>query len=106
MTEPTGDGPGQPRMVTLVGGDRGVDLLGYEEPLLGDITLSPGPDLHCRVGLEVAVPIGLLAPRRDHYALFGGWVVADYLQRGPADAPALAALVGQQQDPVAEQPAK
>src|SRR5215216_6259401 len=61
-----GDDPHGPRVTPLVVDDLPVDLLRGQEPLLWGIALASGSDLQRGMSLEVAVPVGPLAPPRSH----------------------------------------
>src|SRR5215208_1380638 len=61
-----GDDPHGPRVTPLVVDDLLVDLLRGQEPLLWGIALASGSDLQRGMSLEVAVPVGPLAPPRGH----------------------------------------
>src|SRR5919107_374956 len=61
-----GDDPHGPRVTPLVVDDLPVDLLRGQEPLRWDIALASGSDLQRGMSLEVAVPVGPLAPPRGH----------------------------------------
>ena len=80
-------------------------LLLREEALLGYVRLSSDLDLQCRVGANVANPVGVLTPGRAHDGAVRFGVVRQRHRNRVAALPGLPTRVRNQQEGVAEEPA-
>jgi hypothetical protein len=93
-------------MVTRVLGNGTVILLRSQKSLLRDVPLTSGADFERRTRLYVAIPVGFFSSAGEDYAFSSSRVVEDDLQDRLPWEPALASLMGQHEEPVAEQPAE
>jgi hypothetical protein len=86
-------------------GADGDGLVLGQEVLLRQVSLASDLDLERRVCAQVPYPLGVRSPGGEDDRLAGLWVVAERHRDRLAPFAALAALVDDQQERVAEQPA-
>ncbi len=85
-------------------GQECIDLLLREKALRGTIAAESRLNLQRRMGLEIAIPVGVLPIACKHHALLLPPVIEHHRDDSPPNETCLASTMGQQQEFVIEQP--